>query len=133
MTQLSNSYSTCYPGAEVLLADVVLPPELLALCVGDERGAGGGQGLGPRHQGGAAGPHLCAGGGEADRPQLGHVHCGLEGENCQVVVIGGFVEVRVDCYCGDLQCLSILPRGQLQLDLIQTCNKVWFSTKILKT
>ena len=112
MTQLSNSYSTCYPGAEVLLADVVLPPELLALCVGDERGAGGGQGLGPRHQGGAAGPHLCAGGGEADRPQLGHVHCGLEGENCQVVVIGGFVEVRVDCYCGDLQGLSIFPRGQ---------------------
>ena len=93
----------------MLLADVILPPELLALCVGYERGAGGGQGLGARHQGGAAGPHRCAGGGEADRPQLGHVHCGCEGENCQVVVIGGFVEVWVDCYCGDFQGLSILP------------------------
>ena len=39
---------------------MILPPELLALSVGDKRGAGGGQGLGPRHHGARAARHLCA-------------------------------------------------------------------------
>ena len=39
---------------------MILPPELLALLVRDERGAGGGQGLGARHHGGPAARHLCA-------------------------------------------------------------------------